>query len=504
MSGHDADDAKQRKESRKAVRDRWAQPEYVIFPAIEPVSGMSKIAVPEKIVARSETLARAFLVESATFPGDLVKKECFVSPAHWALYWCIASASSFVCGNLGDADGEDGRTGTFLRYLASRMEHVGFELEDDAQIDIAVSPIWSVNNPVVKEAALGADLLLVLDIGNGEPVKGAAEEHAGGQTQPSRSPCVQLFWMQAKLVEMEKCNVVEIYTLDYGREKKASAKNTAAKTAAKAAHNDVAEKQVAAQVAKEPEFQFERLNKVHDPASGSYAFYAQYANQIPFVPVVSVRDLDAPTKKEHKASLIAKGARFAEWLVERTICQAAGSAAGGVPDAEYASTGGKPMTSGIAGEDLPKTREAWGSFSSFKDIQEFLVSKSADVPYLMVTLCVREANEHMLVISQQLQEYFDERIKQLNQSRAAGTPSGANSMKADSGTDAADGTVVRNPDPKASIGGIGERREAAFRMRRKKSGAPHAADGQPPTPPGGDDGGARALGSKPGGRRRRR
>ena len=152
MSGHDAEHLKA---LRKALLARWAHPNYVDFPAIAPVNGALKIAVPGKIVTRSAALASAFLVTDATFPDDLVEKTGFVTPAHWALYWCITSASSFVCGNIGDADGENGRTGTFQKHLTSRMEHVGFELEDAAQIDIAVSPIWSMNKPAVKEAAVG-------------------------------------------------------------------------------------------------------------------------------------------------------------------------------------------------------------------------------------------------------------------------------------------------------------------------------------------------------------
>ena len=148
-------------------------------------------------------------------------------------------------------------------------------------------------------------------MGYGEPAKELAE----GQTQSSCSPCVQLFWMQAKLVDTNERNETAIYTLDYGQKKKEPSKEVPEQDAAvaKAAAKDAAE------AGQEPEFQFDRLYSVHDPARGSYAFYAQYANQIPFVPVVSVSDLVAPTKTKHSANLTENGARFAEWLVERTI-----------------------------------------------------------------------------------------------------------------------------------------------------------------------------------------
>ncbi len=159
------------------------------------------------------------------------------------------------------------------------MEPVGFELEDAAQFDIAMSPIWSMNKPAAKE--------------------------------------------------------------------------------------------VAAEAGQEPEFQFDRLYSVHDPASGSYAFYAQYANQIPFVPVVSVGDLVAPTKTKHRATLTENGARFAEWLVERTIPPSTGPGSGVVPDDVLASAVGEAATAGTAGEDLSKEREAWGSLSSCDEVVSF-------------------------------------------------------------------------------------------------------------------------------------
>ena len=43
MSGHDAEHLKA---LRKALLARWAHPNYVDFPAIAPVNGALKIAVP--------------------------------------------------------------------------------------------------------------------------------------------------------------------------------------------------------------------------------------------------------------------------------------------------------------------------------------------------------------------------------------------------------------------------------------------------------------------------
>ena len=74
--------------------------------------------------------------------------------------------------------------------------------------------------------------------------------------------------MQAKLVDTNERNETAIYTLDYGQKKKEPSKEVPEQDAAvaKAAAKDAAE------AGQEPEFQFDRLYSVHDPARGSYAF----------------------------------------------------------------------------------------------------------------------------------------------------------------------------------------------------------------------------------------
>ena len=74
--------------------------------------------------------------------------------------------------------------------------------------------------------------------------------------------------MQAKLVDTNERNETAIYTPDYGQKKKEPSKEVPEQDAAvaKAAAKDAAE------AGQEPEFQFDRLYSVHDPARGSYAF----------------------------------------------------------------------------------------------------------------------------------------------------------------------------------------------------------------------------------------
>ena len=109
--------------------------------------------------------------------------------------------------------------------------------------------------------------------------------------------------MQAKLVDTNERNETAIYTLDYGQKKKEPSKEVPEQDAVwRRRRRKTPLRQAGA------EFQFDRLYSVHDPARGSYAFYAQYANQIPFVPVVSVSDLVAPTKTKHSANLTENGA----------------------------------------------------------------------------------------------------------------------------------------------------------------------------------------------------
>jgi hypothetical protein len=170
-------------------------------------------------------------------------------------------------------------------------EYVGDKLGDDAQIDIALSTLWSVNDPAYKERPVGADLLLVLDMGQWAP--------ATGQTVPSYKPCVQLFWLQVKHLKPSVQDATDIYTLDYGEQNTSKV------------------------------FQSEQLREVDRPGSGSYGFYAQFANQIPFVPVSR---LAVETEQSHTADLASKGVRFAEWLVERTVAPPPGSGRGSVAD----------------------------------------------------------------------------------------------------------------------------------------------------------------------------
>ena len=239
-------------------------------------------------------------------------------------------------------------------------------------------------------------------MGYGEPAKELAE----GQTQSSCSPCVQLFWMQAKLVDTNERNETAIYTQITARRRRSHRRRCRSKMRlAKAAAKDAAE------AGQEPEFQFDRLYSVHDPARGSYAFYAQYANQIPFVPVVSVSDLVAPTKTKHSANLTENGARFAEWLVERTIPRLPGQ----VPASSPMMCSRWRLARRRWREQLERTCRKAGSagqLSSCDEIVKFLEDKSAEVPFGMVTLCVRDAVEHMKVISG-LEAYFAKRIAQL-------------------------------------------------------------------------------------------
>jgi hypothetical protein len=107
--------------------------------------------VSQTIVTRSGMLAENFLKFDSAIPDAPVRKDAFCTPAHWALYWCIASASSFVCGDASETNGENGRTATFHAKFERMMEYVGDKLGDDAQIDIALSTLWSVNDPAYKE-----------------------------------------------------------------------------------------------------------------------------------------------------------------------------------------------------------------------------------------------------------------------------------------------------------------------------------------------------------------
>ncbi|MBB3258967.1 hypothetical protein F4827_003840 [Paraburkholderia bannensis] len=341
---------------------RWLTPELAAFQADEKLHAK----IPQGIVKRSEALAGCFLESGAILPGSLLEKSEFASATQWALYWCIAASSSYVCGDpRSGINGEDWQTKEFVSKLTMLMTLMKYIPNGSAPLELVLSEIWAHKMPGSKEATLGADLLLVLDLGNDdEPLK----------------PRIQLFWLQGKAVKYVLKEQEAVYKLHYDQ------------------YNDTVG------------YQSERLRLQHKPEEGSFAFYAQYAHQIPFVPVTPVSRLtEAPASVT--ADLREIAVRFAEWLVERTLDPSAPSS-----------------------RETP--HEPRGAFASEEDVITFLenaarLSPDAEfAPYSMVCLSARGAAPRVESVAKRIMKHFDAQILAMR-NRTLAAISTANSVGGD-------------------------------------------------------------------------
>lgn len=223
-------------------------------------------AVPEEFYRKTLRFARSFAPEAMTLI-DLSRAESFGRKEDARVfYWALAHSSCVahrVARNLKD---EDAISGEFLNALATQI-HQQSTAGAEASLEIGLGAIYDNVQPALKEARVGADMLLIV---------------SGNTLVPSGG--ARLFWLQAK-----RGTRSNPYILDYYREPNVSGVT-----------------------------QCDALARVHQPKLGSFGVYALYSDQLPFVSSIFVSESlreNSHVKRLCSISLAKDGARLQELIV---------------------------------------------------------------------------------------------------------------------------------------------------------------------------------------------
>lgn len=234
------------------ARRKWCLPQLVEFPAGTPV----------KLHQRTADCLATFVSPSDSL-FHVADPACVKCKPRWSLYWCLAHASAAAVRSAQALRDEDGISGDFLQALEHQSAGLGnVSTGESRRLQIAFNAIFQQIAPAMKEAQVGADILIIV---------------AGRSLIPNGF--ARLFWIQAKRA------TGSAFTLDYSQANTAGA------------------------------YQVDALRKVHRPKMGSIGLYVQYARDIPYVPAVLVNEL--PTTK-YTADLNILGVRLPELLVAYT------------------------------------------------------------------------------------------------------------------------------------------------------------------------------------------
>lgn len=199
---------------------------------------------------------------------ELPNLDKFSCSAQWSLYWCLAHASQAAWTAARAAKDEDGISRAFLAEIGVQAKK-SMTLPNSGNLQIAFNSIFEQSEPGMKEAAVGADILLIV---------------TGSSLVPNGM--ARIFWIQAK---------------------KAKAGESAFKL-----HYDYKNAQG---------LQIEKLSAVNVPARGSFGFYMQYSCQLPYITAVDERHL--PWRDGVLSSDLSQvGTRLPEFLVARTTSHA--------------------------------------------------------------------------------------------------------------------------------------------------------------------------------------
>jgi len=232
------------------MRASWCDPRLLEMPP----------GVPEKLHKSTLVHARYALNEKLGSFYDLRDRSSFKAAGQWELYWCLAHATkAAVISSL--AKMEDGITADFVRTLELEAKKLPSMIDEAAPaLQLAYSNIFEQAKPALKEADVGADVLLVV---------------AGDNLVPSGG--ARLFWIQAKKARSSTAP----YVLD------CSYKNT-------------------------KDSQINALRKVNVPERGSFAVYCQYSNALPFIPSFTLA-VHTPAD-DLKVDLAEHGVRISELI----------------------------------------------------------------------------------------------------------------------------------------------------------------------------------------------
>jgi len=195
---------------------------------------------------------------------DLTESKFFPSVEHWSLYWCLAHASLMASEAAQAAKDEDGISRAFLEEL-SRQSVISSKFKDSGNLQIGFNAIFEQSAPGMKEAVVGADILLIV---------------TGTSLVPNG--LARIFWIQAKKPKKDTDSPFKL-SYDYR-------------------NNDG--------------LQIEKLAAVNKPDRGSFGLYAQYSNKLPYIPAVSEHHL--PWADNILVKDISDiGVRLPEYLVAR-------------------------------------------------------------------------------------------------------------------------------------------------------------------------------------------
>lgn len=238
---------------RTKERQNWCSPHLVEFPA----------ETSTEFRTNTQRCLRAFLSKDSLF-SDLTNPAQFPIPAQWALYWCLAHASHAATTAAIAAKNEDGISRVFLDTLDSQAK-MASAFPEGGKLQIAYNAIFEQSEPAMKEAAVGADILLIV---------------AGQALIPNG--LARIFWLQAKKAHSANAP----YSLRFDQQNKQG-------------------------------LQIDALSNVSAPARGSFGLYMQYSEELPYLPAVDVRFLSRDDRKS-AADLSSMGIRLPELLVAYT------------------------------------------------------------------------------------------------------------------------------------------------------------------------------------------
>jgi hypothetical protein len=240
----------------------WQTPAISALPSYPPV--------PPTFYMNTVQAAGKF-APSLKDPGDLSKSAVFSgSSALRLLYWSLAHAAAAACRSAAQYKSEDGISTAFRMALQSEIGGLR-DKEPDVSLKIGINAIYENIKPAIKEARVGADLLLIV---------------SGDELVPGGG--ARIFWIQAKRGDRQNP-----YELNYYREPNADGV-----------------------------VQFEALSKVHNPKRGSFSLYWLYAEELSFIPVTSIsalKPVDPHLAADCVADLGVVGLRLQELLTSETL-----------------------------------------------------------------------------------------------------------------------------------------------------------------------------------------
>ncbi|QRY31889.1 hypothetical protein JVX96_00745 [Variovorax sp. PDNC026] len=252
----------QRKElenvNRWKARRIWQDPALAALPSFPPV--------PARFHEKTFDLARVFAPGISTLV-DLARVDSFGGNEDARVfYWALARATYAAHHAATEHKSEDGISTAFLNALADEIRQQS-QSGSEASLQIGLCAIYEHVKPAIKEAQVGADMLLVVS-GDTLVPKGGA----------------RLFWIQAK-----RETASNPYVLNYHRPPNATEIT-----------------------------QCEALLRVHETERGSFGVYALYSEQLPFVSSIFVSKNLAESSHDVdqcSISLANGGQRFQELIV---------------------------------------------------------------------------------------------------------------------------------------------------------------------------------------------